>query len=174
VNELQEADDQMPAGDANTSLDSALDNYGRLMRALHLTRARRGVPWAEFHVTLPQLRALSLLAAREQGVSGRELASLLGVGPSAVTPLIDRLVEQGLVRREEDRVDRRITRLLVTAAGLTVLERMVAGQRELMREVLSHLGPDELETVNRAFTLLYAGVRRAAAEFATTPIVRAC
>jgi DNA-binding MarR family transcriptional regulator len=145
------------------TIDEVLDGYGRLMRALHVARATRGVPWTECSsLTLPQLRVLSLLAAREQGISGRELAVLLDVGPSAITPLVDRLVGQGLARRQEDPDDRRVTRLFATNAGLTLLERMVAGQRELMREVLARLSPDELEVVGRAFGLLQTGIQQVA------------
>ena len=60
-----------------------------------LARARTGDPWAECPMTVPQLRALSLIAAAPTGLSSRELASLLGVGASAVTPLVDRLVDHG-------------------------------------------------------------------------------
>jgi DNA-binding MarR family transcriptional regulator len=93
-------------------------------------------------------------------LSGRELASRLGVGPSAITPLVDRLVEHGLVRREEDRLDRRVTRLLVTEAGLTLLEQMIAGQRDLIADLLRHLDAEELAIVNQAFGLLSLALAR--------------
>ncbi|MCC6174127.1 MAG: MarR family transcriptional regulator [Chloroflexi bacterium] len=134
------------------------------MCALHRTKTERGVPWLEGHITLHQLRVLSLLAAHERGLSGRELAASLGVRPSAITPLIDRLEEQGYVQREEDREDRRITRQLITEAGLTLLERMIAGRRELMTDVLGRLQPSELEVVDRAFGILCDGIQRLAAE----------
>jgi DNA-binding MarR family transcriptional regulator len=153
-------------GDGVTSVDRTVDRWCQLMRGLHIAKAGQSRPWAEVQVTLPQLRVLGLLAARSDdasgGMSGRALASLLGVGPSAVTPLIDRLVEHGLVRREEDRVDRRITRLLLTDQGQALLERMFAGQRDLIATVLRHLEPDELAVVNGAFGLLQDGLRRAA------------
>jgi DNA-binding MarR family transcriptional regulator len=101
------------------------------------------------------------LAGYEEGLSGRALASLLGVGPSAVTPLVDRLVDHGLVRREEDRADRRITRLLLTQAGLSVLQQMSAGRREVLAEVLQRLEPEELAIVERAFELVTLGIERA-------------
>ena len=153
----------MTLADWSPSVDTVVERFGHFMRALHVARAARCVPWADCPLTLVQLRALGLLAARERGLSGRDLAALLGVGPSAVTPLADRLVEHGLARREEDPADRRITRLIATDAGLAVLDRMVAGQREHMREVLARLSPDELAIVDRAFELLYEGVRRIAA-----------
>jgi len=154
------------APDDAGAIDQAVERWCRLMRGLHTAKAGQSRPWAEVHVTLPQLRVLSLLADTSgeaaSGLSGRDLAARLGVGPSAVTPLVDRLVEHGLVRREEDRTDRRITRLLVTDQGQTLLERMFAGHRDLIANVLRHLEPDELAVVDRAFGVLQDGLRRVA------------
>ena len=91
-------------------IETCLTRYGQMMRALLHVRATSASPWNEANVTILQIRVLSLLAGHAEGLSGRALASLLGVGPSAVTPLVDRLVDHGYVRREEDRLDRRITR----------------------------------------------------------------
>ena len=141
-------------------LDLCLNRYGQMMRALLHVRAASSEPWNETNLTLPQIRVLSLLAGHAEGLNGRGLASLLGVGPSAVSPLVDRLVDHGYVRREEDRQDRRITRLLLTPDGATVLHQMAAGRREVLAEVLRKLEPEELAVVERAFALVSAGVQR--------------
>jgi DNA-binding MarR family transcriptional regulator len=141
-------------------IETCLTRYGQMMRALLHVRAAAG-PWNEVNVTLPQIRVLSLLAGHAEGLSGRALASMLGVGPSAVTPLVDRLVDHGYVRREEDKQDRRITRLLLTPEGAAVLHQMAAGRREVLAEVLQKLEPDELAIVERAFALVALGVQRA-------------
>jgi len=87
--------------------------------SLQVARARAGVdPWSDCPMTMPQLRALSLIVATPHGLSSRELASLLGVGASAITPLVDRLVEHGFVRRLEDPHDRRIARLVFAVADV--------------------------------------------------------
>jgi DNA-binding MarR family transcriptional regulator len=145
---------------ANDLIETCLTRYGQMMRALlHVRAATR--PWNEVQVTLPQIRVLSLLAGHAEGLSGRALASLLGVGPSAVTPLVDRLEDHGYVRREEDRQDRRVTRLLLTPEGAAVLQQMAAGRREVLAEVLQRLEPEELAIVERAFELVALGVQRA-------------
>src|SRR5258707_572243 len=101
-----------------STTDAVLLRYHHLMRALRTERARRGAdPWSECPMTMPQLRALSLIAASQRGLSSRELAAMLAVGASAVTPLVDRLVERGFARRTEDPHDRRIARLDATELG---------------------------------------------------------
>lgn len=140
-------------------IERVLDSYAQTMHALLMAQSCRGTPWLEGTITLPQLKALGMMVTRKEGMSGRELAAMLNVGPSAVTPLVDRLVEHGYVRREEDRSDRRITRLLVTDAGLAILQRMMAGRRELMAEVLRQFDADELGVVAESFRLLCRGVQ---------------
>jgi MarR family transcriptional regulator, organic hydroperoxide resistance regulator len=141
-------------------IESSLQRFGRLTQAMVMARPLSNPPWSQLSITLPQLRALGLLSSSEHGMSGRELATALGVGPSAVTPLVDRLVEHGYVRREEDRLDRRITRLLLTEAGMALLQRMTAGRREQMADLLRHLDAEELAVVDRAFELLGLAAER--------------
>lgn len=151
----------MVATDAD--LAESLDRYSRLTQAMLLVRASCGSPWSDLTITLPQLKVLGLLLGQGRAVSGRELAGLLGVGPSAVTPLVDRLVDHGYVRREEDLHDRRVTRVLVTDAGVELLRRMMAGRREIMADLLRQLDADELSTVNKALDLLMTAIERSRA-----------
>ena len=143
------------------AIADSLERFGRLTQAMMLFRGNSAPPpWGDINVTLPQLKVLGLLVGREQPVSGRELAGLLGVRPSAVTPLVDRLVEHGYVRRREDERDRRITRLLVTEAGVELLRRMMAGRMEIMADLLRRLTAEELTIVNRSFDILILAVER--------------
>jgi DNA-binding MarR family transcriptional regulator len=148
-------------GNAAT-LESVLDTYRRLTRAIQVERVKQHAdPWYDFPMTFPQLRALSLIAASERGLSSRELATLLNVGASAITPLVDRLVERGFAERNEDPHDRRIARLHATENGSAMLERMRTGQGEIVRNALSELTPDELDSVGAALELLHAAIQRA-------------
>jgi MarR family transcriptional regulator, organic hydroperoxide resistance regulator len=142
------------------ALSASLDRYSRLTQAMLLIRASCNPPWNELNITLPQLKVLGLLLSQGHALSGRELAGLLGVGPSAVTPLVDRLVEHGYVRRDEDLRDRRITRLMVTEGGIELLRGMMAGRREMMADLLRQLDADELATVNKALDLLLTAIER--------------
>lgn len=51
------------------------------------------------------------------GIDGRGLARLAGLSPSRVSRVIDALTRRGLVRRDVDPADRRITRLAVSERG---------------------------------------------------------
>lgn len=140
--------------------DTVLVELDRMMRALHFfRRADPSAPWADIQLTLPQVRVLGLLASHPRGLSGREIAHSLGVGPSAVSPLMDRLVEQGYVRREEDRQDRRVTRLFATPLAMETLGRLMAGRRERLSHILERLTPQQVADVAQAFALIADAAR---------------
>jgi len=79
---------------------------------------------------------------------GRELV----VAVPDVTRLVDRLQEDGLVRRSRCPVDRRVVRVEITEAGLARLEELDAPMIELHKRQIGHLHEDELRTISR---LLY-------------------
>src|ERR1700759_4004882 len=78
--------------------------------------AARSLAAAGDEVTLPQYRALVVLAAR--GPRGTaELAAALAVNPSTATRMCDRLVRKGLVRRHRQPGDPRPIRIAPPAPG---------------------------------------------------------
>ena len=114
--------------------------FGRLMQALGPLLFET---WLETELTMAQLKLLSLVHTRGRA-SGREIAHALGVGPSAVSQLVDRLVADGYIHREEDREDRRITWLALTARGRTATERLVLAHRERFGDVVATLSAPQL------------------------------
>lgn len=74
-------------------------------------------------LTMAQFRALVVIR-RWGKQSGRELARRLHVTPGSLVPLVDRLEEQGYVRRVPDVVDRRTTWLELTPKADRLFERM--------------------------------------------------
>lgn len=64
-----------------------------------------------------QYNVLDILAEHPAGLSQRELGDFLVVDRSNVTGLLDRLEKAGWVRREDHPDDRRVYRVLLTAAG---------------------------------------------------------
>jgi DNA-binding MarR family transcriptional regulator len=142
-----------------------MEAYARLAQTLRFSPLAQGGFLADLPLTLPQLKALGVIAcAGAPGRSGRELASLLGVGPSAITPLVDRLVEHSFVSRHEDPIDRRILRVRATPDGVNVLERMASVHRGVLTEVVNRIDPADLPTIERALTILIQAVTKLASE----------
>ena len=68
-------------------------------------------------LTGAQYNVLNVLAARDGAMSQRELSDVLVVDRSNVTGLLDRMEKAGWVKRTDDPADRRVYRILLTAAG---------------------------------------------------------
>jgi DNA-binding MarR family transcriptional regulator len=112
-------------------LVDALLSVSRAMVAL----AARSLADLDADVTLPQYRALVVLASRgPQRIVG--IAAELGVNPSTATRMCDRLVRKRLIRRYRSTADRREVRLTLTADGRDLVQQVTDRRRvELERLV---------------------------------------
>ncbi len=119
-------------------------------------RALRGyVPdaWMNLNLTIPQLKSLFLIA-REGSMNTKSLAKELRVTPSNITGIIDRLVRQGLVSRQENPEDRRMLELRITDKGETLLTSLREETISSMYEVLSRMNTEELSSLARGLASL--------------------
>ena len=102
--------------------------YNKIMKPLGLTRA--------------QWRVIVHLH-RSDGLTQSDLAELLDVGKVSVGGLIDRLEHSGWVERRDDPQDRRSNLIYLTKKGRAIEKEMEKTGRELTRQTLRDLGPDE-------------------------------
>jgi DNA-binding MarR family transcriptional regulator len=99
--------------------------------------AARTVPESA-DVTLPQLRALVLLASAGE-LKVTALARRLGVDPSTATRLCDRLVARDLIERDTAEESRREVRLRLAPAGTALVEAVTAERRAAIAEILERV-----------------------------------
>jgi DNA-binding MarR family transcriptional regulator len=116
--------------------------------------AVRSLPAGDAEITLPQHRALVVLASRgPQRIA--DLAGTLGVNSSNATRNCDRLQRRGLVRRDRDDDDRRAVRVSLTQDGKRLVEQITTVRRAEIGHILSAM-PDHargpLLAALRAFT----------------------
>jgi DNA-binding MarR family transcriptional regulator len=102
--------------------------------------------WTELRLTLPQLKSLFFIAS-EGTTNFRKLATALGVTPSNVTGIVDRLVQYRLVSREENPEDRRILLLRATEEGSALVVRLRESSASHMAQLLARLNQEELSTL---------------------------
>jgi DNA-binding MarR family transcriptional regulator len=100
--------------------------------------------WVELGLTMTQVRVLFLLR-REAGASAGSLAEALNVTPSTLTRIVDRLVSNGLVRREADEEDRRLVRHRLSDKGARAVEELERGGRARLNRVMDKLSAAQLE-----------------------------
>ncbi|CAN7699858.1 MarR family transcriptional regulator [Paenibacillus sp. LjRoot153] len=101
-------------------------------------------------LTAPQLFMLAMIS-KEQTPKQSHLADKLGVKPSAITVMIDRLVQSGHVIRKHHETDRRIVLVENTAEGSAVLAQANDVQKKVIARGLSQLPSDELHVFVSAF-----------------------
>jgi DNA-binding MarR family transcriptional regulator len=85
--------------------------------------------------------------ALAEGRSQRELALALGLPPSRIVGLVDRLEGRGWIERRTNRQDRRARSLHLTAAGRAMLDQIMAISAEHEAELTAGLPPGELEAL---------------------------
>ncbi len=126
-------------------------------RAIARSDPARLEAWVELGLAMTQLRVLFLLRT-EDGASAGALAESLKVTPSTLTRIVDRLVRQGLVRRETDDGDRRLVRHYLSASGASTVEELERSGRARMDEVMDRLSAHQLERLVSALEDLTAAL----------------
>jgi DNA-binding PadR family transcriptional regulator len=102
----------------------------------------------------PEVRAVMRAWWRQQSALANETArffvglELLRVTPGTLVPLVDRLEEQGYLRRAPDQQDRRVTWLEMTPRGERLFERLRGGGGRVMAAIL-HLEPEDRRVLGR-------------------------
>ena len=134
----------MTKADAAAARDRGAREAWQAMGDLVLDNVRRREVSEATGLSFGKTRALRRIA--KQPMSMRELASLLGVDPPNLTPVVDDLEQAGLVERTPHPTDRRVKLVVATRSGAAlaaqaeeILARPPAGLRELPAKDLKDL-----------------------------------
>jgi len=126
--------------------------------AIHLLRRLRRED-ATSGLSAPRLSALSVLVFGGPLTLG-ELANAEQVRPPTMTRLVTALEADGLVTREPDASDGRVTRIRATPNGRTLLLRGRARRVAALTAEVRALAPDEREVLDAAVTVLEGVIDR--------------
>jgi DNA-binding MarR family transcriptional regulator len=136
---------QIRAVDCSTRL---LEVVPLIMR--HIRSELRSQAMKELSV--PQFRTLMFLR-RHPDASLSLVAEHLGLTPPTVSKMIQKLVEQGMVKRNTA-LDRRQVRLSLSAKGISALSKAREGARKQLAENLKSLSEEELRTISTTLEIL--------------------
>lgn len=89
-----------------------------------------------------------------EGVMMSELAGRRGMALNSASALVERLVQQGLVERRSDALDRRVVRVRLTPAGDHVYEAVAARRRAHHARLLGELTPEQRTALSAAVPAL--------------------
>jgi DNA-binding MarR family transcriptional regulator len=113
-------------------------------------------------VTMQQLKVLTMIAIDPDKATGHELAAQLKVSVATMSGLVDRLVEHGMVSREEDPSDRRVRRLNVTSEGSATIRSLLSSSGTMPTPVLRRLAIEDLRALVRGVLAFDRAVRELA------------
>ncbi|MCX6006069.1 MAG: MarR family transcriptional regulator [Chloroflexi bacterium] len=103
----------------------------------------------EMDLTAPQLKVVLLLYLYGSKRMS-ELAGSLGVTLATATGIMDRLVERGLVSRENLKDDRRVVMCRLSEQGMEMTDNLWKTSREKARELLSGMELSRLKMIDEA------------------------
>jgi DNA-binding MarR family transcriptional regulator len=137
------------------SADTAVAEFaGQLFfRLWRVTHTRFAEALEPLGLTTALFALLNVLGTRE-GAIQQELGGAMGIDPSTMVSLIDRLEAAGLAKRRPRPTDRRAREIAITAKGRRVLEQARELAMRVELDVLGGLSGDErrrlLELLRRA------------------------
>jgi DNA-binding MarR family transcriptional regulator len=123
---------QASSSSLNTTAVQALMAASRAFVGL----TARSLAGVDGDVTLPQFRALVVLAVRGPQRSV-DIADELRVNPSTGTRMCDRLVRKGLIKRVRSTSDRRVVRLRLTGKGHDIVEQVVTRRKTELEQLVA-------------------------------------
>lgn len=106
-------------------------------------------------VTLAQAAILLLLKKKDRRYMS-ELGQIIGVDNSAMTRLVDRLEKAGLVKRQTDPENRRVTPVLLTPMGREEAVAALTVIKQINEEIKQDYSPAEVD----AFKKILGGILR--------------
>jgi DNA-binding MarR family transcriptional regulator len=134
---------------------------------INLMRTTRAVEesWIQYlkrteGISQSQYNILRILrGARPNALKISEISDRMITRDPDVTRLIDRLIKQGLVRRERGTDDRRVVLVEITAQGLAMLTRLDDPAGDYTDGAMAGLKPQQLRTLDTLLNEIRAGIR---------------
>jgi DNA-binding MarR family transcriptional regulator len=108
----------------------------------------------EFKTSMARFDVLAQLERFADGLSMSELSRRLIVSNGAITGLVDKLVQAGMVTRQEDPNDRRSTIVRLTRKGRDSFLRMARRHEEWVVSILGELSVEAQSELLQNLTLL--------------------
>ena len=132
--------------------------YLSLLRTADALQAQVEARLKEFGLTGTQYNALRILrGAGTEGLPCREIGERMITHDPDITRLLNRLEYRGFVERTRARHDRRVIYGKITAAGLKLLREMDNPIEKHGREMLRHVGQENLKQLIELLELVRGG-----------------
>ena len=99
-------------------------------------------------LTMPE-QAVLMVVGQLAPVNSRQLSHAMNINPGTISVRVQSLVEKGLIRKEQDQVDRRNWQLLLTEEGERLYQLTAAGAALYTQDFIAALSEDEQQVLHR-------------------------
>ena len=131
--------------DFSSPEEEALLNVMRTADCLQRVLQRRIRPWG---ITSTQYNVLRILrGAQPRGLTCSAIGDRMITAEPDITRLLARLRTLKLIRQQRDKRDRRVVWTQISPSGLALLEETDADVQQFPRELLGHLGEEQIATL---------------------------
>ena len=132
----------------------------RLLPVIQREGMRELMPFlSDNNLTIQHVVVLELL--KESGTHKMgDIAKALNLTMSAVTVIIDKMIEMELVSRERSESDRRVVNVMLEKKGNKFIEEFSCLRRGIIKEMFSHLTGEEKEEYLRLLRKVCQGLNR--------------
>lgn len=157
VNAAATTSKREPADEATAAEPMASSAAKNLREATHfnllqlgdLVQNRLGRVLREYELTLSQYQVLRILEHAGTALPSLEIGTRMPQVAPAITGLLTRLEEQGLVRRRPDKQDKRVTQVEVTPKAKTLLKKIEKPVLDLHANLTAALGDADLKQLSK-------------------------
>ena len=87
--------------------------------------------------------------SQNDGLSQKELAKKMKITPPSITVMIRKMEAEGLIKKQQDEKDQRITRIYITDKGRKIAEQMDSVLCQLEKEVFANMSEQEIMLLHR-------------------------
>ena len=116
--------------------------------------------WLRLNLTMPQLKVVLLLFVNGPSRMG-EIASALGVSLATATGVVDRLVERGILVREDDPDDRRVVLCHLSGKGKELIGGLWQLSQDQIRELMGSIAARQLLLITEALEVILQAAKTA-------------
>ncbi len=154
--------------DSNSQADTLVSTVAKNLReAAHLNvlqlgdllQNRLGRVLREYDLTLSQYQVLRVLEHAGTALPSLEIAVRMPQVTPAITGLLTRLEEQGLVKRRQDKQDKRVTQVELTAKAKGLLKKLEKPVLDLHKQLSSPLSEADLKQLSKLIEKVWRGAQ---------------
>lgn len=135
---------------------------GKVTNAINRTLSRK-LKEASIDISPAQVSILYTLW-RTDGITQKQLSDATAKDKPSITRLLDNMDKLQLIKRQQDKKDRRMNKIFLTAKAQTIREKVSEATVNALQEAFNGLSGDEMSEVQRMMKIIFNNLGGANAE----------